>query len=269
MSVVGIIILVTLLLILKLISQMAVAEPIEVPEITEAELNGRIESLEQNRREIESELARLNQAKQTETPYIPSLSQIDTLRASVERLKADTENIKEDIRKTQDRQNEINNNAAAKLIAELEKNISELEQQHTELQNQSSEQIQRQKDLQTTIGELKKQLAELDSQLSVEMAKKIFAIPNKATDKTPYILVYGQGPITVLSENDPMEQTFASTTAFLKWVDERDRKTEYIVLYVRPSRFGDYKNVLDGLKRREFDTGLQVLGEDTEITLRR
>jgi hypothetical protein len=121
--------------------------------------------------------------------------------------------------------------------------------------------------MQAKIDNLKKQQADLDRQLAEGVTKKVFVTPHPSTDKTPYILIYGQGKITVLSQADPNGQSFTSRTAFFAWVAGRDRKTEYIVLYVRPSRFEEYESILTELRKLGFDVGLQVLGEKTEISL--
>ncbi len=267
MSVVGIIILVTLLLILKLITQMAVAESVPVPEITEAELNERIESLEQSRREIQDELARLNEARRDAIPVVPSVDQFDALQASIERLKADVQRADEDLQRAKERRDEINNRPDAKLAADLEKKIHELERFRDELERQSDEQKNQQQTLQAKIDALKNQQADLDRQLSEKVVNKVYATPNKSTDKSPILLVYGQGKINAMSQADPNGTEFVSRQVFYSWAKGKNRKTEYFVLYVRPSRFKDYESIIDELKGMGFEIGLQVIGEKTEIAL--
>ena len=267
MSVVGIIIMVTLLLILRLISQMLTAEPAAPSEMTEAEWNQRIESLEQSRNEVQDEIVKLRQAKENEAPYIPSSEEIDALRTSVVRLEGDVEKIDEDIKAAKERQEELNNRPEFKLLQEIEERIRELETLRDGLRQQNDEETKLHQTLQTKIDELIKQQAALDRRLAEEIVKKVFVTPHQAANKTPYVLIYGQGKITVLSQADPGGQSFTSRKAFFDWAGNLDRKTEYIVLFVRPSRFEEHASILDELKKMGFDTGLQVIGEKTELVL--
>ena len=268
MSVVGIIILVTLLLILKLITQMAVvAEPVSAPAITETELNEQIESLENVRRDIRDEIAKLNPAAENPAPLIPLRDQIDALRTSITRIEGDVEKIEEAIKTAKERHEEMTNRPDAQLAMETEKSIQELQRLQDELKREIHEQAKQQHEFQAKQDDLNQQMTELERRLSQEVTHHIYAIPSKTTDKTPYLLIYGQGTITVLSQADPKGQSFTSRQAFFSWVSGRNKKTEYLVLYVRPSRFDEYENILDPLKKMGFDVGLQVLGEKTEIFL--
>ena len=267
MSVVGIIILVTLLLILKLITQKVVAEPVPRPEITESELNERINELEQARREIQDEITTLNQSQQNAAPFIPSRDQLDVIRSSVERLEQDVQTIEEDIQTVKEYHQEMADRPDATLAAEMEEKIRVLELLRNELHRKINDQKQQQQTLQTEIDDLQKQQAELDRRLAEEIVHRVYAMSSKATDKTPYLLIYGQGTISVISQADPKGQSFRSKQAFFSWVAGRDKKTEYLVLYVRPSRFDEYASILDQIKQLGFDVGLQVIGEKTEIFL--
>ena len=274
MSVVGIIILVILFLILKLITQVTVAEPATIPEITEMELNERIESLENARREIQDEIVKLNQAKQNAAPHIPSLDQMNALRVSIARLEGDVEKIEMENKTAKEYHDEMTNRPDAKHLAETEESIRELEMMQSELQRETqelrsknNEQTKRQQELRTKQNDLQKQQAALERQLAEDVAKKVMVVPRKSTDKTPYLLIYGQGKITVLSHADPKGLSFTSRQAFFNWVQSRNPKTEYIVLYVKPSRFEEQKSILESLQKMGFETGLQVIGEKTEIVL--
>lgn len=267
MSVVGIIILVTLFLILKLITQTVVAEPDAIPEITETELVERVLSLEQTRREIQDEITRLNQTLHAETQQIPSLDQIDAIRTSVERLEGDIQKMEESVKTAKEHHHEMTNRPDAGLVVEMDERIRLLEQLRDELNQRTADLTKQQQSLQTKLEDLTKQQTDLDSRLATEVVRRVYAIPNKTTDKTPWLLVYGQGTITVMSQADPKGQAFSSRQAFFSWAATRNVKTEYLVLYVRPSRFDEYESVLDRLKQMGFDVGLQVLGEKTEIFL--
>ena len=265
-SVVGILVLVTLLLILKLVTQVA-AKPVSIPEITETELNERIQALEQNLQEIQDEILRLNQAIQNATPYLPTLDQVDALDASVERLEREVIAIEDEINTAKEYHYEMVNRPDAKLATEMEGRIRELDQLRNELSRKNSDLKRQKQNIQGRIDDLKKQQTDLDRQLEKEIVQRVYAIPSKSTDKTPYLLIYGQGTITVLSQAAPKGQSFRSRQAFFSWVGSRDKKTEYLVLYVRPSRFDEYESILDGLRQLGFDVGLQVIGEKTEISL--
>ena len=267
MSVVGIIILVSLLLILKLLVQVTLAVAETVPEVSEAELNDRIESLEQTRREIQDEFARLNRMRQESIPDVPSQDQMESVQTSIERLDDEIIKLEETLKKSRQRRDDLNNRPDATIMKELEENIRKLKELLDKLREKNAELAKRQRTLQATLDDLTKQQADLDRQLSEHAVQKVYAIPSSSTNKTPYLLIYGQGTMTVLSQADPTGQSFTSVKAFYDWVAGRNKKTEYIVLYVRPSRFGKYEEILDELRRMGFDVGLQVIGEETEIAL--
>jgi hypothetical protein len=84
------------------------------------------------------------------------------------------------------------------------------------------------------------------------------------TDKAVFIVDYGQ-TITVIPLDGSPRQTFSTQNAFLNWVNGRDRNKEHYVVYVRPSRFGQYLGMRDGLFSRGFTVGLQVIGEGTNF----
>jgi hypothetical protein len=267
MSVVGTVILLMLFLILKLITQTVVAEPVSMPEITEAELVERVLLLEETRREIQDEITRLNQTFHTETLHIPSLDQIDAIRTSVERLEGDVQKMEEEIKTAKEHHAVMTNRPDARLVLEMEERIRLLEQLRDELKQRTADLTKQQQSLQAKRDDLTKQQTDLDRQLTTDVVRRVYAIPSKATDKTPWLLIYGQGTITALSQANPKGQSFSSRQAFFTWAATRNVKTEYLVLYVRPSRFEEYESVLDRLKQMGFDVGLQVLGEKTEIFL--
>ena len=266
MSVVGTIILVMLFLILKLITQ-AAAKPSSLPVMTETELMKRIQALETNHQEIHDEILSLNQALLNQTPYVPSWEQVDILHSSVERLERDVVVIEEEIKTAQEYHREMVNRPDAGLAAEMEAKIRELKQWRDQLSRKNSDLKNQKQNLQSRNDDLKKQQTDLNLQLEKEVVQRVYAVPNKMTDKIPYLLIYGQGTIRVLSQADPDGQSFRSRQAFFTWVANRNQKTEYFVLYIRPSRFDEYASILDQLKQLGFDIGLQVIGENTEISL--
>jgi hypothetical protein len=273
MSVTGVVLLVVMLLILRIVTQSTTAESIPLPEISEMEIYKQIESLEETRIKIQEEIARLSQFQRNATPYIPSLDEIDALQISIARLEGDIEKIDDDIKTVKNNQVDMKNRQDTGLLTDIEEknrilelSRNDLQRQNTILQNQINEETKREQALRTKLDALKKEQAELSRPLQVETPKTLFVEMHEATDKLPYIVVYGKDTLTVQTLTDSKKIMFPESKAFFDWVKGKDRETEYMVLFVKPSRFGDYESIIEELKKLDFDVGFQVINEKTEIT---
>jgi hypothetical protein len=107
----------------------------------------------------------------------------------------------------------------------------------------------------------------LDKQLAERSSLQIKVTVPKDTDKTAFLLDYGQGIINIVPTDGSQKQTFSSRTQFSNWVAKRNYQTEHFVVYVRPSRFGQHDEIVKDLRARGFDVGLQVIGEKTSLSL--
>jgi hypothetical protein len=111
---------------------------------------------------------------------------------------------------------------------------------------------------------------DLNRPLRRDTAKELLITLHEEPDKIPCILVYGEN-LTVYSQGEQSEKSFDQPQKFFEWVRTRDKAQEYVVLFVRPSRFegragaNDYTIILDKLYDMEFDVGLHVIDEKTKI----
>ena len=272
MAVVGIVLLIILLLILNIITQVETAS---TPDISE-----RIESLENTRREIQEKIRRLSRDQKDVYSCVPSPSEIDALQTSIVRLEGDIEQIEQDTKRAITYHGEMKNRLEAIHLEEIDESIRKLEQSHYELsehieklRNRNTEGTKREEELQSKLEALKKEQDNLRRQLIGDTAKKLLVTLHEEPGKIPHIVVYGEGTLTVYSQNNPSGRLFFHPQLFFTWVGRRNKDNEYFVLFVRPSRFegptgtDDYKIILGELQKKGFDVGLQVIGEKTEITL--
>jgi myosin heavy subunit len=288
MSVVGIVILITLLLILKLVTQMSLAEATPEPATASAkELEELIESLKPSLREIQDEIIALHEAQQKSQAWAPSPDQIDALQSMTERLETEIEEVRQLIENADKHTEELKKDQSLKLADEKEKHVQqlkeilkqtekqckELEQQKEiqekakELQAKEKELQTEEKELQAKERELRTKNMELDQKLAAETIPQLILSARKSSDKTPYILIYGGNRIEVLSIDGSAKKNFTSRSQFYSWANSCNKRTEYFVLFVRPSRFDRYEEVLGALKSKGFDIGLQVIGETTNFSI--
>jgi uncharacterized coiled-coil protein SlyX len=242
MSVVGIMILITLVLLLHLVSQMFAAPP--EPTITEEELRQRIASLKPIQAELRDSIAQMHRFREESEVFTPSQEEVDALQSAVTQLETDialTEKAIEEIKKRID---ELRNDPARRQLSEIQKEV---------------------KTLTDKIAGLRPHAGQAGVQMRVVAPKK--------TDKKAFIVDYGKGIITVIPADGSPKLTFPSADRFDAWVAERDPKKEHYVVYVRPSRFeehnasGKHNRIVTNLRERGFDVGLQVIGEKAYLTL--
>jgi hypothetical protein len=267
MSVVGIIILITLLLILKLITQMSIAESVPASTVSVQELTELIESLKFSLREIQDEITAMYKKQQDSLVWTPTQDQIETLQSVTERLDTEIEEIRQSVKNANQYLEELKQNRLLKLAEEKEKQIKQLKELLEQVTEKNKELTKQQKELQTKENELRKKNTELDKIIIARDIPQLHISAQKISDKTPYILIYGQKGIDVLSIDGSIKQFFSSRNRFNSWLKNCNKETEYFVLFARPSRFDRYEEILNDLRLKGFDVGLQVIGETTEFSI--
>jgi archaellum component FlaC len=252
-SVVGVMLLIIVILLLQLISQMFAAPP--SPTMTEQEIRQQIDSIQPVLTELHDSIVELSRARDQSEVLTPSQEQIDAVRSTIDRLETN--------------------------VAATEKKIEEVQQRIATLQNHPAlpqlEQLQQEVD--KLIGELDKQPKDLATlQRENQSLKTQRAQPTPAsagvsvtntTTKTVFIVDYqnvgGQDRITVHPEDGSPRQTFASRTQFTNWLSSRNPNRDHFMVYVRPSRYGQYRTIINDLRSRGFSRGLQTIGEETAL----
>ncbi|MDR0705410.1 MAG: hypothetical protein LBF88_10545 [Planctomycetaceae bacterium] len=267
MSVVGIIILITLLLILKLIMQMSLAESVPASTVSVQELTELIEPLKSSLRDIQDETAEMYKKKQESQIWAPTQDQIDALQSVTGRLDTEIEEIRQSIKKANQHLEELKQNQFLKLAEEKEKQIKQLRELLEQLTEKNKELTQQQKELQTKENELREKNTELDKIIIARDIPQLLISTQKTSDKTPYILIYGQNGINVISIDGSINRYFSTRNQLNTWLKNCNKETEFFVLFVRPSRFARYEEILNDLQLKGFDVGLQVIGETTEFSI--
>jgi septal ring factor EnvC (AmiA/AmiB activator) len=265
MSVVGIVILITLILILKLITQMScVALPSTVDV---AEIQQEIESFRQTLRRIQDETVKLHQAKKNETAWIPLPEEADTLKQQVENLEKDIADVEKKVSEAEQHCEELKHSPTAQLLTEKQKTVQDLQEQLKELLKKNAELEDEETTLTVQRNDLNATLRELDKELAKDITASLKVKIPKQADKNAFIVLYGAGKIDLLPTDGSPERTFTSKSEFEQFVRTRDKNKEYFVMYIRPSRFDRYEEIMNDLKSLGFDTGLQVIGEKTDFSI--
>jgi septal ring factor EnvC (AmiA/AmiB activator) len=265
MSVVGIVILITLILILKLITQMSSAALPSTVDV--AEIQQEIESFRKMLRQIQDETVKLHQAKKNETAWIPLPEEADTLKQQVENLEKDVDDIEKKVSEAEQHGEELKHCPAVQLWEEKQKTVQNLQEQLKELLKKNDELKDEETTLTAQRDDVNTKLRELDKELAKDITTSLKVKIPKQSDKNAFIVLYGAGKIVLLPTDGSPERTFTSKSAFEQFAKTRDKNKEYFVMYIRPSRFDRYEEIMNYLKSLGFDTGLQVIGEKTEFNI--
>ena len=264
-SVVGVMLLIVLILLLHLISQMVAVPP--SPTVTEQELRQQIDDIRPVLSELQDSILELRRAREQSEVFTPSQDRTDALKSTVDRLETNIAVAEKKIEEIKKRIDELKNNPAIQQLSETQQEVEKLTEKITELQQQVKEITESSAVLQAKIRELKAQNVALDQQLANRAAVQLKVSVPKDSDKTAFILNYGQGTISVIPTDGSPTQTFSSRSQFSNWVSGKNYATEHFVVYVRPSRFGQHEEIVKDLRARGFDVGLQVIGEKTNLSL--
>lgn len=262
MSVVGIVILITLLLILKLIAQSTESPPITA---SAQELQEQIDSLSPVLAEIQNEITQQHQAKLVSIVTPQTQDQIDALLAANKRLDAECVELEKEIEDEKDRAEILKNDLKLKSLPDDESRIKEMQEQLNRLKAESEELLKQEKVLQSDYAELMSKNQELTITAAAAAPQQLNVTVQKRPDKTTFLCVYGQDGLTVIPTNGAAQKTFTSQSNFYQWIDSRNTATEHFVIYFRPSRFGRYREIIDRIKIKGFDVGYQVIGETTNV----
>ncbi|MDR0336821.1 MAG: hypothetical protein LBI18_07005 [Planctomycetaceae bacterium] len=263
MSVVGIVILITLLLILKLITQNPPSSPAET--ISAQELQAQIESLNEELQKIQNEITQQHQTKLESVITPQTKNQIDALIATIKRLNAEYIELNKEIQNEKVRTETLKNNLKLQSSLHSENHIKQLKEQIDKLKIESDELSEQEKKLQEIIEELTSKNQKLKNEITTATPQQINVTIQKKQDKSAFLCLYDQNGLTILPTDTSSLQNFTSQSDFYQWVDSRNNSTEYFVIYFRPSRFGRYKEILDRIKAKGFDVGYQVIGETTNL----
>ena len=264
MSVVGIVILITLILLLQLVSQMLAAPPSS--QIAE-ELRQQIASLQPIRTELQESIAELHLAKEKSEVFTPSQDKIDAIQSTVNRLESEIAAAEQKIEEIKNHIEELQRDPAIKQLDETQQEVKELADKLTKLKQQTKDITDNALDLQAKVQELQTKNTGLETQLANRAGIQLKVTIPKDSNKTAFLLDYGRGVITVIPADGSAKQTFSSRTQFANWISRRNYETEHFVVYVRPSRFGQHEDIVKDLRARGFDVGLQVIGEKTNLSL--
>lgn len=273
MSVCGIMILIALLLILNLIVQSA-TDRAESTEPSLDELRAQIKSLETDRREIQDEIMELQQIRDITNKLLFSTEEgFESLQSSIARYHTEITELDKALNAEIIRTELLTKEDNSEVMAEKQKIIDDLQTIFEELKsinNQltaTNESLQSQlRNLQTELQELLQKNSTLDQQIASANFKtdKIQFSQQQATDKSPMIVILGKSISVILLDTQDRKE-FQSDIQFTKWMETRNRNTEYFVMYIKPSRIDDYKFFIKILKDAGFDVGFDVMGEQTDI----
>ncbi|MGL6197014.1 MAG: hypothetical protein ACRC2T_19555 [Thermoguttaceae bacterium] len=274
MSVCGIVILVTLLLVLKLVIHDSTASQETTETFTEQQLQetrAQVELLETQRREIHDEIVTLSQARDAGggVPWTPAKDKIDTMQAGVSRIEKEIDELQQKISSETSRTEELKKNKDAVIVFEKEKILQELNQLAESLVKTNKELTVLLPDLRKKAQEMVTENATLDRELASNVkSNKIQFSTRKSTDKTPWIVVYDTKGISVMTFAEPEPKLFKSENEFLYWIRKnRNPRTEYFVVYLRPSRISTYETFLKNIRSQGFDLGLDLMSETTEFSI--
>jgi myosin heavy subunit len=263
MSVVGIVILITLLLILKLITQNPPSSPAAT--ISAQELQEQIKSLNEELVEIQNEITQQHQTKLESVITPQTKNQIDALLATTKRLNAECVELDKEIQNEKNRTEILKNNLKLRSSLDSESQIKQMKEQLAKLKVENDKLSEQEKKLQETADELTSKNQKLENEIAAATPRQINVTIQKKQDKSAFLCIYDQNGLTILPTDISPSQNFTSQSDFYKWVDSRNNSKEYFVIYFRPSRFGRYKEILDRIKAKGFDVGYQVIGETTNL----
>jgi exonuclease VII large subunit len=265
MSVVGIMILITLLLILKLITQPP-TDTAAVTTVSARELQEQIESLSSILQEVQNEISQQNQTKLDSIITPQTKNQIDALLTTIERLNTECNEINKEIQNEKSQTENLKKNLKS-ISSHNDKNqIEQLKEQLDTLKIENDKLTEQEEKLKTIDDELELKLKnqKFENKI-VDSIQQLNINVQKKQEKTAYICVYGQDGLTIIPTNGTPQKNFTLQSEFYQWMDSRNKTTEYFVIYFRPSRFERYKDILDHIKNKGFDVGYQVIGETTYL----
>lgn len=118
-------------------------------------------------------------------------------------------------------------------------------------------------------ADLQRQNQELDEKIQAAQVNKFNLFTREGGHKEiPWVVDLCGSKTVVFSLGQKIRKDFSDYKAFLRWIQDRNRKTEYFILVVRPSSSEFCTEVQEEIRRSGFKIGLEVIGEDEEIVIR-
>ncbi len=265
MSVVGIVILITMILILKLIAQTSRISDVSTVDV--AALQKQVESMRRVLEEIQSETIAIQQAKSESTPWIPSAAERDALAATLFRLESEMVETEKTIENAQKNNETLRKHPAIQVLTTTEENLQELQEKLAQIRKDNEDVREEMQAVEKELKPLEEKIEDLDTALSAVQIKQLRVEIPQNQDKKAFILLYGDGMIEALPTDGSRKRRFQTRSALDDWIDSCDPEHEYFVVYVRPSSFAKYEEILKALKAKGFEVGLQVIGEQTDLSL--
>ncbi|MDR0336650.1 MAG: hypothetical protein LBI18_06125 [Planctomycetaceae bacterium] len=277
MSVVGIVILITLLLILKLITQMSLAESVPTSAISVRELTELINSLKTSLREIQDETSAMYKNKQESQNWIPTQDQLDALQTTIERLEIDIAEIRPSIENATQHAEKLKHNQSLLSTEAEEQQIKQLKELTEQLEEQHKELARQQKNLQLNENKLKNKNTELDQQIlktDDKSMKVTFSNHAPVPNHYLYLTLFDTKGFTVFSSRKSEEKNFRETNKFCDFIlseqkqfRQRNEFLNGVFLVVRPSKMDEYEEVIKLLQNKGIQVGFTYIGENTEFSL--
>jgi predicted RNase H-like nuclease (RuvC/YqgF family) len=235
-AVTGVMVLVTLFLALELVQRKEEAPPRKTREITQ-DLRAQMVQSQAETGELEDRQAEL-------TAMLKELAAYDAaaVRSEIRDLQAVNKKL----------QQENDERARQRDEANRRQEQAEAEQARIEQGRQKLKQTLE------TARQRERQLAKL------KQSKRLFFNVKEGAGKQAWLTELAEAGLTVAQVGQLAQpRQFANTDAFLAWAKERDRKSEYFVLLVKPSGIKRYAEVYPALRQElKFDIGFDLLTED-------
>ncbi|MEE2826917.1 MAG: hypothetical protein VYE64_09840 [Planctomycetota bacterium] len=228
----GIMLVITMLLALELLERTDASPPLATAKINE-DLKETIETAEREIQRLESHL-------DARAKLLSSASRVSVteLRQQI----SDTENVSRRLRE---------------LIRELRRRESQTQVRVQETQQQQTESENKQATLLALEGkrqQLRQQLRKL------QKSNRLIFNPVSGNSKTPWLVEIDNAALVVAESGVSRKpQAFSDVKALIKWTRQRNKRTDYFVLLLKPNGIETFREVRDLLEEQGFDIGFDLL----------
>lgn len=242
-SVVGIMILVTLILALEMVQQME-ASPLQRTKAVVGEIDSANTNVDDLKAAVERNLALIASLQDR---LVQGAFRIDEVAEFDQRRTAEEiENLNAlDVKLGQD-------------LAELAKQLQRSNDQRSEIEAERDS-----LDPDDLMAKLEK-LEELKEELEkLKTTKRIIFNPTEGDSKTPWLVEITAATITAAKVGVSAPPTvFSSPSEFRAWARKRDKQSEYFVLLIKPDGIESFEEVHEALRKTGFDVGYDLLNTD-------
>jgi hypothetical protein len=88
------------------------------------------------------------------------------------------------------------------------------------------------------------------------------------SDLKPWLVICGNDENEIqIIDADTGKTEIHTQSSFLRWAKNRPQKKEYFVFYVRPAATSYYNRIFNSVREAGYQTGLDVLGNETVIRI--